>query len=542
MLKLLIVEDEPSVRDGIISMIDWEKENITIMGACSDGKEAWNFILNECPDLLLTDIRMPQISGLELVERINQANLDIMTVLLSGYDDFNYAKKAIQLGVFDYILKPCQPNQIRDVIVQAQSELILKRSKDLQINQFELQFKENWKTIKAGILVKWLRTPPRKQEERLSEIEKYRIQLMHEACIVIVLRFDSKKLNDLHYNVGDVELIRYAASNIMEECMRDYFFNNMEFVIQNEDFVIIANVPELRTTRESMKATLNELQKNLSHFLKVTVSIGVGAEGTISEIHRSYQEAVEALAKRFFYGGGEIFLYTTSSLDNNSSRVSSTFQEQITDFQIKISGHIAKCNFSDFVIEVEKWLNTFKAQDMSIKRIHLHTYSLVDMLIREVKAGNGHFVKVHIELLEQYAEQIEYQETFEELSTLLTLIIQKIVEFMNSQKPLHKTIEYVIALIKEKYMTNMTLKSIAEEVFISPSHLSTLFRQEMGINFLDYLHQFRIEKAKQLLKEENGKIYFIAKQVGYYDEAHFVRFFKKWTGMLPSQYKKNNEF
>jgi two-component system response regulator YesN len=125
---------------------------------------------------------------------------------------------------------------------------------------------------------------------------------------------------------------------------------------------------------------------------------------------------------------------------------------------------------------------------------------------------------------------------------MMTIVIQKFVAIKNAKKPVHKTIQFVIDLINEKYATNLALKSIAEEVFMSPSHLSTLFRQEMGINFLDYLHQYRIEKAKQLLKKTNEKVYAVARQVGYYDEAHFVRFFKKWTGMLPSQYKKQIGF
>ncbi|QGQ96376.1 response regulator [Paenibacillus psychroresistens] len=537
MLKLLVVEDEPSVREGIITMIDWHKFDITIVGACADGKEAWRFIQKDCPDLLLSDIRMPLITGLELVERINEANLDIMTVFLSGYDDFQYAKQALQLGVFDYILKPCQPKQIRDVMVRAQTELLLRRNKDLQFNLLERQMKVHSQTIKEDRMLKWLRSAPRNKAARLSEITECHMQLEDKVCLVMVLQFDSKKLKTLHYNENDLHLIRYAAANIMLESLHGYFNGRLEIMTQKEEFILIANAVDSNEV-DLLKGTLFAVQKNLTDFLKVTVSIGVGSEVDIIEIQRSYDEALEILANRFYYGGGEIFIYSEGKVQDHFSKVYSSFQEQISDFQSKINEYIAKCNFSDFVIEVEEWLNAFQEQELSIQRIHLHAYSFVNMLIKVVNTGNDSFLKEHIALFEKYAEQIEYQETFEELSTLLTIIIQKMVELMNAQKPTHKTIEHVMALIKEKYMTNLTLKSIAEEVFISPSHLSTLFRQEMGINFLDCLHQFRIEKAKQLLKEENGKIYIIAKQVGYYDESHFVRMFKKWTGMLPSQYKK----
>jgi len=542
MYKLLIVEDEPAVREGIESTINWEAINIAFAGTCADGQEAWEFIQQDCPDLILTDIRMPQLSGLELVHKINEANLDVIIILLSGHDDFSYAKKAIQLGVFDYILKPCQPKQIREVIERAANELTQRRSKTLHFNELERQSKESRKTIAENRLLKLLRTPPRSPESRSSEIEESGLRLLDEPCLVIVLEIDTKALNRLSYHEGDLPLIRYAASNIMEESLQKHVSNYFEMATQNEQFIIVTNLSEQLGDFEELKTFLTELQTNISTFLKVTVSVGAGSIVSLSEIHRSYQEASEALTQRFFYGGGEIFVYGEEKMQHLAPEASPAFHEQLADFQKKMSQHIAMCNFSDFIIGVEEWLNEFKEQHLSIKRIHLHTYSLIDMLIKEVQMGNGQFADEQIELLETFAEHIENQETFEELSTLLTLMIQKMVELINAQKPLHKTTQHVCEIIKEKYMTNLTLKGIAEKVFISPSHLSTLFRQEMGINFLDYLHQFRIEKAKQLLREENGKVYLIATQVGYYDKAHFVRMFKKWTGVLPSQYQKKGEF
>ncbi|MFD0696635.1 response regulator [Paenibacillus sp. GCM10027628] len=542
MHKLFIVEDEPAFREGILTMIDWESEDILITGTASNGRKALEMMEADVPDIVLTDIRMPQMSGLELVEEISKRNWDLIPVLLTGYSEFEYAQQAVKLGVLDYILKPCNPKQVRDAIARAKSKLVGKRSQDRQVDRLERQWNANIQTIKEDRLMKWLRSSqPHNLENCLAEIAEYGIWLENKPTQVIVFRFDTKELKTLAYRESDLPLIRYAASNIMVESIGDLFTGNHELLTLEEQFILIANVPE-KMTHNEIQASLERIQRNLAVFLKVSVSIGVGSVTSLAEIGHSYRKANEALTRRFFHGTSGLFMASEAKEPEPSVEDASKFQENFADFERRIREYIAASNFSDFVVEVEEWLNTFREQDLSIQRIHLHTYSFINALMKEIKAVNGDSAKASVEQFEAFAEQVQRQETFEELSTLLTVVIQKFVELRHTKKPLHKTIQYVLSLIEEKYMTNLTLKAIAEEVFISQSHLSTLFRQEMGINFLDYLHQFRIDKAKHLLKNDNGKVYTIARQVGYYDEAHFVRFFKKWTGMLPSQYKKQNGF
>jgi two-component system response regulator YesN len=541
MYKLLIAEDEPTFREGILTMIDWESEGIRVIGTASNGRKALELMETELPDILLTDIQMPQMSGLELIEETQKREIDLIPVLLTGYSEFEYAQRALKLGVFDYILKPCNPKQVREVILRVKDELIRKRSQENQVNRLERQWMANARTIKEDKLMKWLKASPHNVEDRIAEMAEYGIQLTNKPVLAIVFRFDSKELNALAYEENDLRLIRYAASNILEESIGHRFAGQHELLTLEDQFILLANVPE-ETLHADIQSSLESVQRNLSSFLKVSVSIGVGSVTALSELHLSYKEALGLLSRRFFHGSSGLFVASETSEEPTAAAESSKFQHDFAVLERQIRGNIAESNYADFVSQVEKWLDSFREQGLSISRIHLHTYSLIDGLIKEINSNPQENNKEAIEQLESYAGQVQRLETFEELSTMMTLVIQKFVKLMNSKKPLHKTVQYVIDLINEKYDTNLTLKSISEEVFMSPSHLSTLFRQEMGINFLDYLHQYRIEKAKLLLKENNGKVYAVARQVGYYDEAHFVRFFKKWTGMLPSQYKKQHGF
>lgn len=540
--KLLIVEDEPSFREGILAMIDWESEGIRIIGTASNGRKALEMMEeDEEPDILLTDIRMPLMNGLELIEETQKRGIDLVPVLLTGYSEFHYAQKALKLGVFDYILKPCNPKQVREVILKVKEELIRRRSRESQVDRLERKWMANARTITEDKLLKWMRGAPRNEEERRSEAKEYGIRLTEGTLLAIVFRFDSKELNALDYGERDLGLIRYAAANIMEESIGELFSGRHELLTLEDQFVLFANLSE-GTVAADIPKRLEKLQANLASFLKVSVSIGVGSVADLSHLHRSYIDAIEALSRRFFHGGSGLFVASESTGEKSDAEASSKFRSDLAELEKQIREHIADSNYAEFVSGVEGWLESFRQQGLSIARIHLHAYSLIDGLMKELGSSSDEISKEAAQQFESYAGQIQKLETFEELSTMMTIVIQKFVAIKNAKKPVHKTIQFVIDLINEKYATNLALKSIAEEVFMSPSHLSTLFRQEMGINFLDYLHQYRIEKAKQLLKKTNEKVYAVARQVGYYDEAHFVRFFKKWTGMLPSQYKKQIGF
>jgi len=129
-------------------------------------------------------------------------------------------------------------------------------------------------------------------------------------------------------------------------------------------------------------------------------------------------------------------------------------------------------------------------------------------------------------------------DTLDDCTVVLQKIVQSIVEAVSNQKSLHRTVHATIELIKQKYNTNLTLELAAKETFVSNSYLSSLFKQELGVNFLDYLHQYRVEQSKELLRQ-SYKIYAVSKLVGYQEERHFSSTFKKWTGLTPRQYQKN---
>ncbi|OMD10124.1 helix-turn-helix transcriptional regulator, partial [Paenibacillus odorifer] len=186
---------------------------------------------------------------------------------------------------------------------------------------------------------------------------------------------------------------------------------------------------------------------------------------------------------------------------------------------------------------LEQWLERFRGNPGCLKQeVNIRATAFVVRLKRlaQEKQVAGFEWKQH---LVNWMEQAPQIETLEELSTILNKIMQNVVEAFSKHRPLHRTVVTALEIIRNKYNTNLSLEYVAKEAYVSNTYLSSLFRQELGVNFLDYLHQYRVEEAKKLLRQ-NLKMYAVAKLVGYGEERHFSATFKKWTGLTPSQYQK----
>lgn len=198
--------------------------------------------------------------------------------------------------------------------------------------------------------------------------------------------------------------------------------------------------------------------------------------------------------------------------------------------------HLRHGHFEHALDELEIWLSLFKSQfHYSKQEVNLRATTF---LIRIQEIAKEHRIGAFEwknELVNSM-EQLPQVETLEELATIVKKMMQHLVEACSSNRTLHRTVQSVLELIKERYNTNLTLEAVAREAYISNTYLSSLFKQELGVNFLDYLHQYRIEKSKELLRQDL-KIYAVARLVGYQEERHFSSTFKKWTGITPSQFK-----
>ncbi|NQX71321.1 response regulator [Paenibacillus alba] len=538
LLNLLIVEDELTTREGLYTMIDWRSLGIRVCGQASNGLDAMDIINSGGVDLLLSDIRMPIMDGLQLLTEINNKQMDIPSVLLTGYSDFEYAQRALRLGALDYIIKPCPPREIASVFEQVVMKTLDKRKHQHDWNGLQYQLKENIPIVKSQTLLEWLHHPKRKNENRSEQLRKLEISISAEHTLVIIIHPDGKPLNELNYSRTDLQLIQFATTNIVQETLEQSIRQPVE-VIKDQDGIIAICSGTLNLLRDKIMTGLSQLQRNLEKYLKITVSIGISSsKASIDSLAEAYIEANSALELRFYRGLGGIYFYTESETLLLGPLPAQTETERLR-LEPMIIDHLRSGLYAEALNLTEQWLDYFHAEHAhSRMEINLQTISLIARLMQLGKeqelAAPG-----WSDSLVAMADQVHRVETFEELSGLVYKSIQQLVELRNPHKTPRRKVQQAVELIAEHYnSTALSLAGVAKELFVSSTYLSTLFKQELGINFLDYIHQYRIERAKALLQSGAHKIQTIAREVGYFDEAHFTRTFKKWTGLSPSQYKK----
>ncbi|WP_173189227.1 response regulator [Paenibacillus alginolyticus] len=536
---MLIVEDELTTREGLHTMIDWRSLGIQVCGQASNGLDALEIINSGGVDLLLSDIRMPIMDGLQLLTEIHNRHIDIPSVLLTGYSDFEYAQRALRLGALDYIIKPCPPREIASVFEQVVIKILDKRKQEHDWNGLQYQLKENIPIVKSQTLLEWLHYPKRTNENRSEQVRKLGMSISGQHIIMIAIQPDGKPLNELNYSRTDLQLIQFATTNIVQETLEQSIRQPVE-VIKDQDGIAAICSGTLDLLMDKIITGLSQLQCNLEKYLKITVSIGISSsKASIDSLAEAYMEANSALQLRFYRGLGGIYFYTESETVQLDPPPPAQTEPERIRLEPMIIDHLRSGLYAEALNLTEQWIDYFHAEHAhSRTEINLQTISLIAQLMQLGKeqelAESG-----WSDSLVAMADQVHRVETFEELSGLVYKSIQQLVELRNPHKTPRRKVQQAVERIAQDYNSPaLSLAGVAKELFVSSTYLSTLFKQELGINFLDYIHQYRIERAKALLQSGAHKIQTIAREVGYFDEAHFTRTFKKWTGLSPSQYKK----
>ncbi|GAA0851640.1 hypothetical protein GCM10008915_67790 [Bifidobacterium pullorum subsp. gallinarum] len=557
-MKLLIAEDEISVREGMVRLIDWESHGIVICGEAGNGSEALSIMESCSPDILLTDIRMPHMDGLELIEQAQSRGFKFRPIILSGYNEFSYAKQAIRLGASDFILKPCRPEEILRTVLEAKKAAEFQEARESRLKERDQSWNRNIPLMKSQVLSQWTRYPAVPLEDRGRLMLELQMDIQNAGVQVGLIRVDTSQIP---LDERDVVLLRYAAVNIVKETLDNVYGGRIEVFQEGNDLLWVASMAErgrrgsantsliTAPSQERLEPQIRVLQGNLEKYLKMTVSIALGSwKASINQAHDSYQESVQAMESRFYQGRGGVFFYSEklrgedSGYDNSTESTSILDNERFDLCEKEMLDYLRHGSFEQALDQLDAWLEMFKTQShYSKQEVNLRATTFMISLQRIAKEHRIGAFEWKNQLVNSM-EQLPQVETLEELATIVKKIMQHLVEACSSNRTLHRTlhrtVQSVLELIKEKYNTNLTLEAVAREAYISNTYLSSLFKQELGVNFLDYLHQYRIEKAKELL-QQNLKIYAVARLVGYQEERHFSSTFKKWTGVTPSQYKSS---
>ncbi|QOS79418.1 response regulator [Paenibacillus sp. JNUCC31] len=524
----MIVDDEERAITGIKSLIDWDQHGVSINAEARDGVEALEILKTHPVDILLTDIRMPEMDGLTLISIVNEKYPHIKSIIMSGYDEFSYATKALTLGASDYLIKPSRVKEILDTILKLIEKIKSEQKQIHHLEYLKQGFRESLPLLREKTLRNLVIGNECPYEKLVENLKLCGILFPHSHFFVMVIQIDT--LIELYqtYNSYDIELLKYGLKNLGEDTIAEDF---LCAAFEYEDDIVIVMNSRFKSDAVELLPVSQRIKANASAFLRLSVSIGIGVPGEqIHHLKTSHMTAMDALDSTYYRGKGRI-VYSSTSTEKNVDITAYPIDLERTLLQAVLSGNPE--TIREKLLLFQKTLNEERtSRDIAMK----FTFSLFFALYRlgvekdiDVSTIFGEDLQVMAQkLAKTYLDEI-YREMVE--------IAEKISEELDHKKQSNKLFQRILEFIRNNFNKDLNRETVAKEVFITPGYLSLLFKQQLKISFLSYLHNVRIEQAAILLKDPGKRIGDIAVEVGYNDEKYFFQVFKKYTGMTPNQYR-----
>jgi two-component system response regulator YesN len=505
------------VVEGISTLIDWKGNGIELVGCAMDGEEALNKIKSLKPDIVLIDIRMPKLDGLEVIERAQEEGIKFKSIILSGYDDFYFAKKAIELRSFSYLLKPCKPEEILKEVLKAKEDIEKEIEKENTLKEFINYYNDTLPLIRERVLGEVL-YGTRTYHEVEKDFEKYKIHFRYKKYCIILMKIEVEAEGEIEeaYKLACVDVVKRKAKGMSVEVIRD-----------REGIAILINSEE-ELKKESIEKFLNEVRREIYDKFEVNAYFGIGRwmEG-LDKIKYSYYQAREALELKFFAEEFDAIFY------EDIWPHQSNFYYPVNE-EREIINSVILNKREDLNKKVENFLNALYTGGFSQWFVKASILVLLGNLIKACYEKNVDIGDIAGERAFEGILRADKKETLKSLSlSVIHKIVEKIEKAMDKNPIIRDAIEY----IDKNYYKDINLESVAREVYVTPAYLSILFKKEMNINFVNYLHKVRVEKAKKLLEDRSLKTYQVASMVGFGDEKYFSQIFKKYTGLTPTQYR-----
>lgn len=510
MLKVLIVDDELLARLALKTAIPWEENGFEVVAEAEDGITGFHYVQEYQPDIVLTDISMPGMNGVELIKKTKQLSPDTEIIILSCHNDFEYVKEGMRLGAADYILKL---SMSMDELLQ---ELLKLKEKILKNNRLQKQTdapagKEKWAEILFSLVT---------QEDAYEETVMAGRQsgLLNEERFVIlaVIAVDSEEKVVPNYERSN------RIEQLAEAVMSRYKLGNYITIERNKGVILCqaATKEGAETKKSALKTMLEELIGLIADYHSVYASAGLGIITETCRIRDSYLQAYEALSMKFYTGPGKVHQFIERKQKNSYLSPDAAYRELLKA--------VEEFDLENIMAKAENWIDEISINRYpDIPSVKKDIHELLFKIDAEiVMAGDE---SVNKSFLETAYHKIQKQNYLHEIKETLNQFLEEVGSFVAADKD-RAEIMRAKKYVSQYYADNIKVSDVAEHVNMSANYFSHLFKKETGSAFTDYLNEFRIEKAKLLLMTGRYKVYEVAFAVGFQDENYFIRRFKKQTG------------
>lgn len=531
-MNLMIVEDEPRLRESIACHIAWNEHGIHVAALAADGVEALTMLDKLKPELVLLDIEMPGMNGLEFARSAMERQPLLKIVILSGHDDFHYAQEAIQLGASRYLLKPATDGEILQAVLAAAGELTVQLQAKHELESLQLRWRDNLPRLRVSYLRDLLLGRYTGQAAARLELERTMPDRMRSLFVAVMVELDPLAEGETRYDEQDRSVLQFALDNIAEELMS----GDCCFVLSGDvagTILLFQSKPdeEEMPFMNRVNVMTNKLLIVVRQILKLTASAGIGTACRFADVALSYRQAVQALHERVLLGNHIAVSYRREGpvLPSSLSR---------RDAEKLLEAGLDSLDEDKCTAAADSFILAEIDAASSSEEVKEAILGFIGILSRHIRA-RGWMVKEVMKEDYGYFCSIDRLVAKEQIVEWMRRSARRFVRYNNLRysSASNEIVHHVLATIETELEKAISLQDIAERMYMNISYLSRLFKQETGEAFSNYVTRRKMERAKDLLLEGN-KATFVADRLGYVDYSYFTKVFRKYWGIPPSMIKR----
>lgn len=534
MKTILIVDDDYMARNKIRSMVEWEQYGDTIVWEAANGREALEKMQMCMPQIVLVDMDMPIMNGVELIREIIRRKYPVSVIVLSSYNDFAYVRESMKLGALDYILKgELNAEQLWKTL------LAVDNAKENEQNEnLTLQDREYLRALYTRrILLHFFEL----EEECRQWIVDYRLPLGEKRNILALCEIDDYFLITKEMD----ERGQYRIQQFIEQLFRETTEKTagiMAVKIRDNQYCMVLSCDRIYSIFEAqqmLNTLLIEIRRNLKRFLNMTITASISSIAfSLQELSEYYKKAEQRLRSKFYLGGGhtiweQALLTEFSSSEEKGDVPDASYKDQILELLLENDREGVEEKITGLFCQIRKR----KEQEKKVRDFFSEILQQIAHLAEQKKL-DLHSLNAHNERFRK-VQRLETLEEFERWLREICMDFCDLGTVREEHKKYNKLTANAIAYLHQNYKHPISLSETAEYLQVSGSHLSRVFKSDTGMNLVSYLNHIRIEKAKQMLETKEGiPLKEVAFETGFKNYNHFFSTFKQIVGMIPNEYRE----
>lgn len=534
MYTILIVDDEQLERQALRFIVETKCEQIRVVGEAGDGANAIRLAAQTKPDIVLMDIRMPEMNGLEAAKGIRALLPNASILMLTAFDEFSYAKQALTVGAVDYLLKPVRPDDLVKALTAAKEKIGADRSRQEE----EDRLRQNVEAARPFIQMSFvydLISGNVGDSVNFQDRSRF-LGLRTDPHLAMVVDVDDFKKLTVHASEMEKQMVKQQLYQAIRDAAGEL---SLVTPFGSDNIIILLGFAETVTpefAKDHAKKLATAIREMIRRSLNISITVGIGRYyQDVLEMHKSYHEALNAQRQRFYLGDSQIIhIDDVPFLGDVPFHYPFQHERALLDKVRCGDRRQAK-------VELRTLLEEIFAAKSSIETVKACVLELLIVLSRSAVEGGADLERLTllnlecISLLNQCASRSEVENW---LISSLDQFLDNMLENRGSMntRVINKACEYIV----KNCQRNLPLEEVAQAVHLSPFYFSRLFKQEKGYNFVDFMTKVRLDKAKRMLQEPEHTVVRIAAEVGYQDASYFCRVFRQAMNMTPNQYRAEN--